>query len=331
MTIATPVRATLRSLRASDLAAVVAIDAGGQGRSRQSYLQRRLAAAVREPDLHVQLCMQGDAGLTGFILARVLEGEFGAPNSALRLEVIGVHPDARGRGVGTELFEGLLAWGARHAMEDIETQAAWTDHSMLRWLAARGFRLAPMHVVECAVELGSNAPAPETDTAPSAETRYDDQPVPDARLARDLADVCTMRTEDLPEIVRIDRHVTGRDRRAYIERKLDEAMQDSGVRVSLTARVDGSVAGYLMARADYGDFGRPESVAVLDTLGVDPAFTHRGIGHALVAQLCANLRALQIERVETIVAPRNLALLAFFQDAGFAPSQRLPFMRRIAA
>ena len=43
---------------------------------------------------------------------------------------------------------------------------------------------------------------------------------------------------------------------------------------------------------------------LLDTIGVDPGFAHRGVGHALVSQLLVNLSALGIERVETVVAPR---------------------------
>jgi hypothetical protein len=53
------------------------------------------------------------------------------------------------------------------------------------------------------------------------------------------------------------------------------------------------------------------------------------VGHALLSQLCANLGALRIERVETIVASRDLALLGFLYDVGFNPSQRIPFLRRL--
>jgi ribosomal protein S18 acetylase RimI-like enzyme len=84
-----------------------------------------------------------------------------------------------------------------------------------------------------------------------------------------------------------------------------------------------------MANADLGDFGRTEPVAVIDTIGVDPAYAHRGVGHALLSQLFVNLGALQIERVETVVAPRDLALLGFLYDAGFTPSQSIPFVRRL--
>ncbi|HWK83780.1 MAG TPA: GNAT family N-acetyltransferase, partial [Caldimonas sp.] len=73
-----------------------------------------------------------------------------------------------------------------------------------------------------------------------------------------------------------------------------------------------------------------EPVAVLDTIGVDPAYGHRGVGHALVSQLFANLGALHIDRVETVVAPTDLPLLGFLFDTGFKPSQRLSFVRPIA-
>lgn len=80
-----------------------------------------------------------------------------------------------------------------------------------------------------------------------------------------------------------------------------------------------------MARADLGDFGRTEPAAVIDTIGVDPEYAHRGVGRALLSQLFANLGALRVERVETVTAPRDQALLGFLFDAGFKPSQRLAF------
>ncbi len=327
--------ASVRALTRDDLHAVVAIDSAIQGRSRAPYVERRLAAAIREPALHAQLASVDERGVNGYILARVLEGEFGHERPALRLEVIGVRPSDQGHGVGTRLLDALMAWARRHGIEDLHTQAAWNDHGMMRWLDHTQFALAPNHIVDCPVEAVLDAPALERDLEalhPSGEVDYGaahDNHF--ERLARDLGDVRTMGSDDLEEIARIDRHVTGRDRREYIRHKLAEAIEDSAVRVSLTASLDGSVVGFLMARADYGDFGRPEPTAVLDTIGVDPGYTHRGVAHALLSQLCANLSALQIERVETAVAPRDLALLGFLYDVGFRPSQRVPFVRRVAA
>ena len=82
-----------------------------------------------------------------------------------------------------------------------------------------------------------------------------------------------------------------------------------------------------MARLDYGDFGRVEPVAVIDTIGVDPLRLRQGIGRALLSQLFMNLGALRVERVETAVAPGELGLMGFFCGAGFAPSERLSFLK----
>jgi ribosomal protein S18 acetylase RimI-like enzyme len=147
--------------------------------------------------------------------------------------------------------------------------------------------------------------------------------------ARDPFDVRALKAGDLGDIIRIDQKVTGRKREAYIRELVDEAMSDSAVRVSLVARVDGIAVGFVMARTDFGDYGRVEPVAVLDTIGVDPDYAHRGVGHALLSQLFANLRALGVERVETVVARENFGLLGFFYDAAFEQSQRLSFDKRV--
>jgi len=328
----------VRALTRDDLDAVVAIDAAIEGRSRRDYFARRLAAAVREPKLHAQLAACDGRGLEGYILARVLEGEYGRSEPGLRLEVVGVSVDAQGRGIGRQLFEGLAQWARRHGIRDLRTQAAWNDHRMLRWLDAVGFALAPNHVVDCAVHGGAYTPERDDPVSlpdgagPGNEIDYGGRPDNDfERLARDNADVRAMTAADLGDIVRIDRVITGRDRAEYMKHKLNETTVDSALRVSLTARLDDAIVGFLMARADLGDFGRTEPVAVIDTIGVDPGYAHHGVGHALLSQLFANLGALRIERVETVVAPRDLPLLGFLYSAGFAPSQRLPFLRRLDA
>jgi ribosomal protein S18 acetylase RimI-like enzyme len=326
----------IRALAPADLAQVVAIDAALEGRPRRNYVERRLAAALRDPTLHAQFAAIDDHGLAGYILARVLEGEFGRSGRSLRLELVGVRPDAHRHHVGAQLFEALALWAQRHAVRDLRTQAAWNDFAMLRWLDAMGFELSANTILDCAVDAG--AYLPERDDAialpvgdgPGHEISFGADSGNDfERLARDSADVHSMTPADIGDIVRIDRAITGRDRREYLLAKLAEAVDDASLRVSLAARRDGANVGYLMARVDRGDFGRTEPVAVIDTLGVDPAYARRGVGRALLSQLFANLGALRVERVETIVAARDLALLGFLYAVGFAPAQRLPFVRRL--
>jgi ribosomal protein S18 acetylase RimI-like enzyme len=325
----------LRPLASPDLDAVVAIDAALSGRSRRGYFERRLASALREPKLHAQLAATGDRRLAGYILARVLEGEFGRGEQELRIEILGVRRDAQRQGVGAQLLGALAAWGRRHGIAALQTQSLWNDHAMLRWLEARGFAIAPQHVLECNLAgarhvAARDDPVDEREPEASREIDFGAPRRPDfEQAARDTADVRSMVPDDLADIVRIDRRITGRNRSDYMQHKLDEAMVDSGVRVSLTARVDGVVAGFLMARADLGDFGRTEPVAVVDTIGVDPDYGHRGLGRALLSQLIVNLGALRIECVETIVAPGDLALQGFLHDAGFVPAQRIAFTRAL--
>lgn len=146
-------------------------------------------------------------------------------------------------------------------------------------------------------------------------------------LARDRVPVRSMTPEDLSDIISIDRRITGHDRSAYYQRKLTETMDESAVRVSLVAELDDRPAGFIMARVDFGEFGRAEPEAVIDTIGVDPGYRHQDIGKAMMSQLLTNLRSLQIEAVRTEIAWNAFELLAFLDTCGFTPAQRIAFRR----
>jgi GNAT superfamily N-acetyltransferase len=321
-----------RALAAQDLEAVIAIDAALSGRSRRAYFERRMAAARRDPERHLQFAVEEHGTLTGFILGHSLEGEFGRSVPGLRLEAFGVNPSAQGHGLGAALAAGFETAAAKRGLAEIRTTALWREHELLRFLDHAGFRLADNHVLDCALEgaeLGSARERPFTRlAAPVDANDYGSPRTCDFEsLARDVADVGTLKDSDLEGIARVDRRLTGRDRRGYLCNAFAEALADSALRVSLVARVDGAIAGYLMARLDYGDFGRAEPTAVIDTIGVDPLRALQGIGRALLSQLFVNLAALGVDRVETSVAPGNLDLLGFFYKAGLRPAERLSFVK----
>lgn len=322
----------LRDLALTDLVEVVAIDAGLIGRRRQVYFQKRLDAALRQPKLHAQFAAVKDGVVAGYVLARRLEGEFGRTEPALRLEVIGVRTERQRQGVGWHLLGEIEAWGRNRGIREVRTSATWRDHDMLRFLDRTGFGLGRDQVVDCAVHAGpigglervagsiEEARTPEKDYGAPAANDFE-------ALARDRAEVRLLTERDLPAILAIDRRVTGRDREAYLTEVLHEALADSSVRVSLVARLEGVTAGFLMAKTDFGDFGRTGPVAVIDTIGVDPEYTGSGIGAAMLSQLFVNLHALRVEHVETVIEGGNTDLLGFFHRAGFAPSQRLEFVK----
>lgn len=163
-----------------------------------------------------------------------------------------------------------------------------------------------------------------------AELDFSD-PNPDDHeaLSRDRIPVRSMREADLSAIIGLDRRLTGRDRSGYYRRKAQEALSESGVRVSLVAELDGRLVGFVMARVDFGEFGETQPEAVIDTIGVEAAYKNRSIGTALLSQLLVNLGGLQVERVRTEVLWDDFGLLAFLKRCGFVPSQRLAVTRPV--
>ena len=94
--------------------------------------------------------------------------------------------------------------------------------------------------------------------------------------SRDDLTVRCLREADLARLVRMDERITGRNRRAWYERKLKKALEESDVRVSLGAESGGILVGAVLGSLHYGEFGQPEPVAVLDTILVDEGFRGRG-------------------------------------------------------
>jgi ribosomal protein S18 acetylase RimI-like enzyme len=145
----------------------------------------------------------------------------------------------------------------------------------------------------------------------------------DAVLVRNLE------LDDLEHVVRIDAKASGRSRREYYQRKLTEAVRESGIRISLAAELDGVFTGFLMGRLYYGEFGLPEPTAIIDSIGVDPEFRGRNVGQALMAQLETNLRGMGIESIQTQVDWQHFGLLGFLARVGFKPAPVLTLAKHL--
>lgn len=145
----------------------------------------------------------------------------------------------------------------------------------------------------------------------------------DETPARDEVVVRSLTPADEEAIVSIDARLVGRRRDEFFRLKLKQAFGDTGIAVSLAAELDGAVAGFLLARVYYGEFGITERVAVMDVIGVHPDFRGRHVGAALVDQLRTNLLGLGIRTLQTEVAWESRDLMLFLQREGFTLAPRL--------
>ncbi|MBX7192386.1 MAG: GNAT family N-acetyltransferase [Sandaracinaceae bacterium] len=306
---AAPEEVTLRPLNENDLDAVVALDARSTGLSRRPYFERRRASALRVPGQHLQLAaIRGDT-LVGWVLARIAGGEFGRPATVVVLEALGVEPAAQRSGIARRILRRLEELAVARQASAIVTQVDWRNQSMLRFLDASGFTLAKRHVLARGVG--------------RMDERHDDD------LEHGQIVIRALRATDRDALVRIDAENTGTPRPHYFDRKLDEALHESAIAVSLVGESDGFPVAFAMARVDLGDFGRLGSVASLDTIGVSPRFALHGYGAALLRQMVDNLAALRVDSLETEVARDAFGLLGFLYRAGFDPSPRMAFERRL--
>jgi ribosomal protein S18 acetylase RimI-like enzyme len=155
--------------------------------------------------------------------------------------------------------------------------------------------------------------------------------LPAGELETDHIPVRRLDEDDLTAVVRIDEASTGATRTDFYRAKIRRAIEDSSMQLSLAAEADGMVVGFLVVAFYYGEFGIPETTAVVEALGVHPEYRRRQVGRALIRQLEMNLGALGVEAIRTEVDWSQLDLLGFLQKSGFAPAPRFCLAKRIGA
>ncbi len=125
-----------------------------------------------------------------------------------------------------------------------------------------------------------------------------------------------LKKEDLEAIVEIDERVLGENRRSYWERKL-ELMNNKASQVSLVAEMGGKVVGFILGDVSGWEFGVPDTIGWIDTIGIDPVYQKRGLATALANEVIKNLKAIGVSAVYTLVSWNDWDLLQFFHAMGF--------------
>ena len=313
---------TIRSLRMDDLDRVSEIENRIAGHPRKGFLEKRFAAAAKNPDSFIACGAMDLGNLAGYAFARIQTGEFGSRDAIAVLDLIGVDSGAQRHGIGKALMREIESQLSGSNVSILKTQVNWSDHPMVMFFSSANFRLSSYQIIE-----RDTSPLEEKlGESPQGRRRDPDDP---NDLSRDRFLIRSLGEADLAEVVRIDHSLTGRDRSAYYSAKFKEMLTESGIRISLVAEEDGVLTGYVMARVDFGEFGKVDKAAVIDAIGVHSAYAGSGIGHALLSQLLLNLSTLQVEYVRTQVSPEDFDLNRFLHACGFHQSQRLVLTKSI--
>jgi ribosomal protein S18 acetylase RimI-like enzyme len=127
-----------------------------------------------------------------------------------------------------------------------------------------------------------------------------------------------MAPSDLDQIVSIDIKVLGKPRQEYWEMKIDLVQNRSQIS-SLVAEMDGKVVGFIIGGASRWEYGVPENIGWIDTIGVDPEYQRKGIARILFTEMANNLKKVGVDTINTFVNKRDWRLQKFFNNIGFQP------------
>jgi ribosomal protein S18 acetylase RimI-like enzyme len=126
----------------------------------------------------------------------------------------------------------------------------------------------------------------------------------------------TMLPSDLDQIIEIDIKVLGKPRPNFWEMKL-ELEENRSQAFSLVAELNGRVIGFIIGNASRWEYGVPETIGWIDTIGVDPDHQRKGIAKILFKEITDNLKKAGVDTIYTFVKRRDWRLLKFFNSIGF--------------
>jgi GNAT superfamily N-acetyltransferase len=121
--------------------------------------------------------------------------------------------------------------------------------------------------------------------------------------------------KDLDAVTEIDYSLLGKKRKEYWETRL-EHMETSGV-PSLAAEIGGKMIGFILGSASGWEYGIPENVAWIDTLGVVKEHQNKGIAKLLFKEMFSMFKKVGVDTIYVFVNWRDWDLLQFFDKMGF--------------
>jgi GNAT superfamily N-acetyltransferase len=138
----------VRAVEPPDLDAIVRIDEKLTGQTRKEYWGTRLdIAALRPPWMSAVAEMDGR--VVGFLFGWVAESEFGIAGPTGWIDLVGVDPAYRGRGVGRALVDRFMEGGRElRAVRKLATLIDLRQADIREFFVRQGFAHGPMVQLE---------------------------------------------------------------------------------------------------------------------------------------------------------------------------------------
>ena len=137
-----------------------------------------------------------------------------------------------------------------------------------------------------------------------------------------------LKAGDLDAIARIDEEILGTPRQEYWANKIAGLEKRSGI-APLVAELDGKAIGFIIGEASGWEYGVPEEVGWIHSLGVDPEFQGKGIGAVMLREMLDNMQEVGVTTVYTLVNWKDGDMLRFFDRMGFDRGDMLNLQKRL--
>jgi N-acetylglutamate synthase-like GNAT family acetyltransferase len=128
-----------------------------------------------------------------------------------------------------------------------------------------------------------------------------------------------LRFDDLNAIVEIDHRILGAKRPTYWHQKFEETGGEEPSK-SLVAELDGRIEGFIIGTVSGWEFGVPNTIGWIDTIGVNPEYQKKGIATFLFKSIIEEFKKDGIKNIYALVKWEDWDLMCFFKAMGFTKS-----------
>lgn len=129
----------IRSLEKSDRTAIVSMEERQTGVARPDFWEKRIEISEAIRPHWASLVAEQDNRVVGFILGRAGEHEFGLPGTVAWVEMIGVDPAYRRRGIAEAMIEQFTASAEDHGIKTVFTLIDPNQSELQHFFSRLGF------------------------------------------------------------------------------------------------------------------------------------------------------------------------------------------------